>query len=97
MEINNIFTIKNLIIYLVAINLIAFLAMLIDKKKAEKGKWRTKEATLLTLALIGGSIGEIIGMYVFHHKTQKPKFYIGFPTILITEIVLIIYYLIKYK
>ncbi len=59
MEINNIFTIKNLVIYLVAINLIAFLAMLKIKKKAEKGKWRTKEATLLTLALIGGSIGEI--------------------------------------
>lgn len=46
MEINNIFTIKNLIIYLIAINLIAFLAMFIDKKKAEKGKWRIKEATL---------------------------------------------------
>lgn len=90
MEINNIFTIKNLIIYLVAINLIAFLAMLIDKKKAEKGKWRTKEATLLTLALIGGSIGEIIGMYVFHHKTQKLKFFIGVPVIIVLQILLII-------
>lgn len=90
MEIKNIFTIKNLIIYLVAINLIAFLAMLIDKKKAEKGKWRTKEATLLTLALIGGSIGEIIGMYVFHHKTQKPKFFIGVPGIIVLQILLII-------
>ena len=90
MEINNIFTIKNLIIYLVAINLIAFLAMLIDKKKAEKGKWRTKEATLLTLALIGGSIGEIIGMYVFHHKTQKSKFFIGVPVIIVLQILLII-------
>lgn len=90
MEINNIFTIKNLIIYLVAINLIAFLAMLIDKKKAEKGKWRTKEATLLTLALIGGSIGEIIGMYVFHHKTQKQKFFIGVPVIIVLQILLII-------
>lgn len=90
MEINNIFTIKNLIIYLIAINIIAFLAMFIDKKKAEKGKWRIKEATLLVLALIGGSIGEIIGMYVFHHKTQKPRFFIGVPVIIALQILLII-------
>lgn len=90
MEINNIFTIKNLIIYLIAINIIAFLAMFIDKKKAEKGKWRIKEATLLVLALIGGSIGEIIGMYVFHHKTQKPRFFIGVPVIIVLQILLII-------
>lgn len=90
MEINNIFTIKNLIIYLIAINIIAFLAMFIDKKKAEKGKWRIKEATLLVLALIGGSIGEIIGMYLFHHKTQKPRFFIGVPVIIVLQILLII-------
>lgn len=90
MEINNIFTIKNLIIYLIAINIIAFLAMFIDKKKAEKGKWRIKEVTLLVLALIGGSIGEIIGMYVFHHKTQKPRFFIGVPVIIVLQILLII-------
>lgn len=90
MEINNIFTIKNLIIYLIAINIIAFLAMFIDKKKAEKGKWRIKVATLLVLALIGGSIGEIIGMYVFHHKTQKPRFFIGVPVIIVLQILLII-------
>lgn len=90
MEINNIFTIKNLIIYLIAINIIAFLAMFIDKKKAEKGKWRIKEATLLVLALIGGSIGEIIGMYVFHHKTQKPRFFVGVPVIIVLQILLII-------
>ena len=71
-ELNNIFTIKNIIIYLIIINLIAFLAMFIDKKKAQKGKWRIKESTLLILALIGGSIGAISGMYIFHHKTQKP-------------------------
>lgn len=90
METNNIFTIKNLIIYLIAINIIAFLAMFIDKKKAEKGKWRIKEATLLVLALIGGSIGEIIGMYLFHHKTQKPRFFIGVPVIIVLQILLII-------
>lgn len=56
-ELTNIFTLKNIIIYLLIINIIAFLAMFIDKKKAEKDRWRIKESTLLTLALIGGSIG----------------------------------------
>ena len=87
---NSIFTIKNLIIYLIIINIIAFLAMFIDKKKAEKNKWRIKESTLLILALIGGSIGAITGMYVFHHKTQKPRFYIGIPIIIVLHILLII-------
>ena len=89
-ELNNIFTIKNLIIYLIIINIIAFLAMFIDKKKAEKDKWRIKESTLLILALAGGSIGAITGMYVFHHKTQKPRFYIGIPIIIVLHILLII-------
>ena len=89
-ELNNIFAIKNLIIYLIIINIIAFLAMLVDKKKAEKNRWRIKESTLLILALIGGSIGAIAGMYVFHHKTQKPRFYIGIPIIIILQILLII-------
>ena len=89
-EFNNILTIKNLIIYLIIVNIIAFLAMFIDKKKAEKNRWRIKESTLLILALIGGSIGAIAGMYVFHHKTQKPWFYIGIPIIIILQILLII-------
>ena len=89
-NLEKIFTIKNLIIYLLIINIIAFLAMFIDKKKAKKGKWRIKEATLLILALIGGSIGAIIGMYTFHHKTQKPRFYIGIPVIILIQILLII-------
>ena len=79
-ELNNIFAIKNLIIYLIIINIIAFLAMFIDKKKAEKNRWRIKESTLLILALIGGSIGAIAGMYVFHHKTQKPRFFLAIMT-----------------
>ena len=87
---NSIFTIKNLIIYLIIINIIAFLGMFIDKKKAEKDKWRIKESTLLILALAGGSIGAIAGMYVFHHKTQKPRFYIGIPIIIVLHILLII-------
>lgn len=93
--INNIFSIKNVVIYLLTINVITFLAMLIDKKKAEKGRWRIKESTLLTLALIGGSIGEVLGMYVFRHKTKKPRFFIGVPVMLVLQIILLIMIFIK--
>lgn len=88
-------TIKNIIIYILLINIIAFLAMFIDKRRAENGEWRISENGLFTLVLLGGGIGGIAGMYVFHHKTKKLKFTIGFPTILILEIVLIIYYFIR--
>lgn len=90
MNIQNIFTLENIIIYLIIINIIAFLAMLIDKKKAERGSWRIKESTLLTLALIGGSIGAIAGMYKFRHKTQKARFFIGLPIIIVLQILLVI-------
>lgn len=94
-NLNQIITLPNILIYLVTINIIAFLAMYIDKKKAEKGKWRIAESTLLTLALIGGSIGAIAGMYKFRHKTKKLRFTIGFPVILIIQIVLVVMYIIK--
>ena len=87
---NKIFTLKNIIIYLLAINLITFLAMYIDKKKAKKGKWRTKESTLFTLVALGGGIGGIAGMYTFKHKNKKTRFVIGFPAILIIEIITVI-------
>ena len=83
----NMFNIKNILIYLLAINLIAFLAMYIDKKRAKWGKWRIKESTLFTLVLLGGGIGGIAGMYTFRHKTKKPRFVIGFPAIIIIEII----------
>ncbi len=90
----NLFTIKNIVIYLILINLITFLAMYIDKRRAKWGKWRTKESTLFTLVLLGGGIGGIAGMYTFRHKTQKPRFVIGFPLILITEIICAIIFLV---
>ena len=62
----------------------------IDKYKAKKGKWRIQEKTLLTLVVLGGGIGGIAGMYVFRHKTQKPRFFIGFPLIMIMQILIII-------
>lgn len=80
---------KYFLIYLIIINIIAFMAMYIDKRKAKYGKWRIPEQTLLILAIIGGSIGAIAGMYTFKHKTKKLRFSVGFPVILILQIVLI--------
>lgn len=80
--------------YILLINLVGFVAMYIDKKKAQRNEWRIKEGTLLSIALLGGGIGGMIGMYKFRHKTKKLKFTIGFPTIIITQIVVIIYCLI---
>lgn len=85
---------KYIIIYIIAINLIAFLAMYIDKRRARNASWRIKESTLFTLVLLGGGIGGIAGMYTFRHKTQKMQFVIGFPAILIVEIVCIIIFLV---
>lgn len=81
---------KYFILYLIIINIIAFVSMYIDKRKAKYGKWRIQEQSLFILALIGGSIGAIIGMYTFRHKTKKLRFSVGFPIILILQIVLII-------
>lgn len=86
----------NIIVYLLVVNIIGFLIMYIDKKRAKYGRWRIPEKTLLLVALLGGSIGTIIGMYTFRHKTQKIKFALGFPTILISEIIIVIYFIIKY-
>lgn len=91
---DNLFSINNVLIYIVVINLIGFLTMLLDKRKAEKGKWRTPEKTIFFITLLGGGIGTIAGMYVFRHKTKKLKFTLGLPSILIAEIILCILYLI---
>ena len=90
MELEQIFTIQNIIIYIIGINLFTFFMMWLDKRKAKKGKWRIPENTLLLLVILGGGIGGIIGMYAFRHKTQKAKFVIGFPVVLICEILLIV-------
>lgn len=95
-KIYEIFSISHILIYLAIINLIAFLAMYLDKKKAKKGKWRISEATLIGIVLLGGGIGGIVGMYKFRHKTKKPRFYIGFPVILILETIALIYVIIHF-
>lgn len=86
----------NIIGYLLIINLIGLIIMFIDKRKAIKGSWRIPEKSLIFIALIGGGVGTIIGMYWFRHKTKKLRFTIGFPVILLTEIIVITYFLIKY-
>ena len=75
MNLEEIFSVKNIIIYLVIINLIAFLAMWLDKRKAEKGKWRIPENSLLLLVLLGGGIGGIAGMYTFRHKILYSSYF----------------------
>ena len=75
--------------YLIAVNLIGFALMGIDKYKAKKRAFRIPEATLFIVAIIGGSIGSIIGMYAFRHKTRHRHFVYGMPAILILQILLI--------
>ena len=73
------------------INVVTFLVYGIDKWKAKQGSWRISEATLLILAVIGGSIGALLGMKIWHHKTMHKKFKFGLPLILIIQIILIGY------
>ena len=87
----NIFTLKNILLYLLMINLIGFFMMWSDKRKAKKGKWRIPEQTLFIVTALGGGIGTIAGMYTFRHKTQKLKFTIGLPALVILEIIAVIY------
>ena len=77
--------------YLLAINAVAFIMYGIDKYKAKKAKWRISEATLLLLAVLGGSIGAWIGMKVWHHKTMHKKFKYVIPAILLIQIALMAY------
>ncbi len=77
--------------YLIVINVVTFTVYGIDKLKAKQGSWRISEATLLILAVIGGSIGAMLGMKVWRHKTMHKKFKYGLPLILIIQIILIGY------
>ena len=83
---------RYLIYYLLFINAATFIIYGIDKDKAKKAKWRISEATLLTMAAVGGSIGAWLGMKAWHHKTQHRKFKYGVPIILLIQIALMIYF-----
>lgn len=88
-----------ILIYLAAINIVTFILYGIDKMKAKKSMWRIPEATLLWFAAAGGSIGAILGMKVWHHKTLHKKFTIGVPAIIIAQLILVgaVVYLMYYK
>ena len=79
---------KYFAIYLLIVNAIGFLLMLIDKRKAIRHRWRIPEKTLFLTAAIGGSVGSIMGMYTFRHKTKHLQFTLGMPAIQIVQLVL---------
>ena len=81
------------LIYLAVINVVTFFMYGVDKWKAKKSKWRIREAALLGLAILGGSIGAWLGMKAWHHKTQHKKFKYGVPAIIIVQLALIGYFL----
>ena len=84
-----------LTIYLIFMNLLAFLLMGLDKSKARPNQWRIPEKTLFLFAILGGSIGAILGMQVFRHKTKHASFRIGMPCILIAQLGLAVYILFR--
>lgn len=81
---------KILIIYFVTINVATFLVYGVDKWKAKRSKWRITEAALLLLAVLGGSIGALLGMKVWHHKTMHKKFKYGIPLIIIVQVAVVL-------
>lgn len=79
-----------IVTYVIFMNLVSFIVMGIDKRKARKRAFRVPEATLFVLALIGGSLGSIVGMHLFHHKTRHWYFLYGMPVILALQVFLIL-------
>lgn len=86
---------RALFIYVIGINVLTFLVFGIDKWKARKGRWRIPEDTLIWMSIVGGSIGALVGMYLFRHKTQKPKFNLGIPAILVAQAVLAYFFFLR--
>ena len=82
---------EEIICYILAVNIATFFLYGIDKYKAKKNQWRISEATLLTMAAIGGSIGARAGMRLWHHKTMHKKFKYGIPFIITLQIALVVY------
>lgn len=80
-----------LLVWLAVINLLTFIVYGADKRRARKGKWRVPEKTLFLLPLLGGSVGALLGMRVFHHKTKHWYFRIGLPLILLAQIALAVW------
>lgn len=77
-----------MLVYLLLINALGFLLMLLDKYKAKKNLWRIPEKVLLAVAIVGGSMGALLGMYTARHKTKHVKFTVGIPAILFAQFLL---------
>ena len=86
---------QELLFYLSAINTVTFFAYGIDKLRAKRGAWRIPEKTLFLLPLLGGSVGAIAGMKVFHHKTKHWYFKYGLPLILLAQLVPVVWLKIR--
>ena len=83
---------REFIYYLIGINVLTFLIYGIDKWKARRGKWRIPEDALIWLTIAGGSVGALLGMYLFRHKTQHRKFTLGLPVILLVQAALFFFF-----
>ena len=81
---------KYILLYLFIINAIGFLYMLADKHRARKKQWRIPEGRLMLTALMGGSLGIMLGMYLARHKTKHPKFALGVPVIFALQVVVLV-------
>lgn len=81
--------------YLLLLNLLGFVLMGTDKKRARNNQWRIPEKTLFMVAILGGSLGSLLGMKYFRHKTKHNKFIFGMPAVLIIQLILI-FYIISY-
>ena len=79
-----------LIYYLLAVNVLTFIVFGVDKWKAQRGRWRVPEATLLGLAALGGSVGAWLAMQLFRHKTQKKKFRYGVPALFVLQVAAVV-------
>ena len=86
---------KYFLLYLFLINSVAFVLMHADKRRARKNRWRIPERTLIGTAVLGGSIGALVGMRCFRHKTKHLKFTLGLPAILIVQIALAVWLILK--
>lgn len=88
--------IRILLVYLLIINALGFVLMLVDKRKAKKNLWRIPERTLMLVAVLGGSVGSLMGMYAVRHKTQHLKFTLGIPLILAAQAIAAIFLMAAY-
>ncbi|MBQ1684186.1 MAG: DUF1294 domain-containing protein [Clostridia bacterium] len=82
--------------FIFIMSVVGFISMGADKQKAKKGKWRTPEATLFIIALLGGALGSVIGMQVFRHKTKHWYFALFMPLILVAQIALVAFLFVKF-